>query len=100
MKGIDKEPAFAWWLPTYMSKKKCVINSVKTQDTWKSKHKFGVEIPATVEHALSSDRAMGAAFWKDAIEKDMKNNQIAFKFLYKDEGLPSGYKFIRCSIKF
>ena len=38
---------------------------------------------------------MGTDFWRRAIEKEMKNVLIAFKFL-DDDKVPIGYKHINC----
>jgi hypothetical protein len=52
---------------------------VKTQ-YWKSTHKYGVEFQKSVKQSVAIDRNMGTIFWKDAIEKKMKNVLPAFDF--------------------
>ena len=47
-KGIDKEPAFAWWIPYTIRKRKNIISAVCTRLKLKT-HKFGIEIPRSVE---------------------------------------------------
>jgi hypothetical protein len=39
-----------------------------------------VELPKSVKQALAIDRNMGTSFWKDDIEKEMKNVLPAFEF--------------------
>ncbi len=97
--SIDKEPAFAWWIPTYMQKRERIIKSLKSRFQ-KRTHKFGIEIPRSVEGALRIDRETNTTFWSDAIAKEMKNNWIAFKILTNQEKVPIGYKFIRCHMNF
>ncbi|KAL7474129.1 LOW QUALITY PROTEIN: hypothetical protein ACHAW6_000121, partial [Cyclotella cf. meneghiniana] len=44
-------------------------------------HKFGIELPKTVEEAYAIDKATGTSFWHDAIELEMKNVRVAFDVL-------------------
>jgi hypothetical protein len=38
--------------------------------------------------------------WKDAVRKEMKNVQVAFKILNGDEAVPPTYQEIRCHMIF
>ena len=76
--GIAEEPAFKWWVPEILKRKKKIISKIKTK-YWKTTHKFGIEIPKSVEHALRIDHEMGTNYWQKAIEKEMKNVQVALK---------------------
>jgi len=76
--GIQEEPAFKWWVPEIMRKKRRIIAKIKTK-YWKTTHKFGIEIPKSVEHALRIDQETGTDYWRKAIEKEMKNVRIAFQ---------------------
>ena len=40
------------------------------------------------------------SLWFDAIQKEMKNNKIAFKLLSRGAKPPPGYKQIRCHMNF
>jgi hypothetical protein len=60
----------------------------------KRTHKFGILMPKTVQEALEIDRESGTDLWKRAIEKEMKNVAVAFKFLASDETIPIGYQRI------
>jgi len=107
--GIAEQPAFAWWVPEIINKKNRIINKVKTK-YWRTSHKFGIEIPKSVEHALRIDQATGTDHWRHAIEKEMKNVRVAFQKL--DGGGPQaaclattsgsliGYQEIRCHMVF
>jgi hypothetical protein len=81
---IDSEPAFRWWVPHVLNERKKVISAVKTRYL-KRNQKFGIDIPRTVEEALRIDKETNATYWADAIEKEMRNNQVAFQFLEPGE---------------
>ena len=76
-----------------------MINAIKTRYA-KRTHKFGIRVPSTVEEALAIDKATNTTFWHDAIQKEMRNNRIAFKFPEDGERIPIGYKWIRCHMIF
>jgi hypothetical protein len=44
-------------------------------------HKYGIELPKTVEDTNDIDRATGTTFWHDATEKEMKKMCVAFDVL-------------------
>ncbi|KAL7477219.1 hypothetical protein ACHAW6_003032 [Cyclotella cf. meneghiniana] len=72
--GMANEPAFNWWV-TWVLKKRDQINSlVECQSTryHKQTHKFGGELPKTVDKANLIDMATGTTFWHDAIELQIK----------------------------
>ena len=46
---------------------------------WSRTHKFGIQIPKTVEEAIRLDQENGDTLWWDAILKEMKNVRIAFE---------------------
>jgi len=69
---IEREPAFLWWVPDLIRHKDKIIGCIKSK-YWKTTHKFGIEIPKSVEHALEIDHKMGMDHWRKAIEKEMKN---------------------------
>ena len=77
-KGIDSEPAFAWWVPCTLKKRDVIIGKV-TARARRTSHKHGVEIPRSVEHAHESDKANGNTFWRDATQKEMCNVGVAFQ---------------------
>lgn len=47
-------------------------------------HKYGIELPKTVQQALEIDSQTGTTFWRDAIEREMCNVAPAFKFSEDD----------------
>ena len=50
-RGIADEPAFAWWVPFTLKKRDCIIAAVNSR-VIKRTHKFGLEVPRSIEHAL------------------------------------------------
>ncbi|KAL7523558.1 hypothetical protein ACHAXR_000235 [Thalassiosira sp. AJA248-18] len=90
--GLEVEPAFAWWVPFTLRKRDRIIASVNSR-VRKSTHKYGMEVPTSVKHAIEIDRKNGNTFWQDdALNKEMTNVGIAFRILEKEEALPPGYK--------
>ena len=69
---IAEEPAFAWWVRAFLRRRDRIIKKVKSR-YWKRTHKYGVELPHSIEEALAVDQRSGTTFWQDAIEKEMKN---------------------------
>ena len=66
----------------------------------KRTHKFGIRIPQSIDEALAIDEETKTTFRFDAIQKEMKNNRVAFQFLDDDNKIPVGYKWIRCHMVF
>ena len=95
---LDKEPAFAWWIKTALKRRNTIISKV-SQRTRKNT-KFGITIPKNYNEAVELDRVNGNRFWQDAIIKEMKNVELAFKFLDDGESSPIGFKEITCHLIF
>ena len=96
---IDDEPAFAWWVAhaqrigrRIVAK---VVKAAKPGKYWSRTHKYGIEVPKSVEEALAIDAATGTDFWRKAIDKEMANNRVAFEFLDDDAPIPVGYRKMR-----
>ena len=88
--GIDDEPAFAWWVPYTLRKRDIILSAVKKRIR-KTTHKYGVEIPTSVEHAHELDRRNGNTMWGDALRKEMYNVGVAFEVLDEGKPAPSGW---------
>ena len=43
-------------------------------------HDYGIDMPKTTKHALEIDTESGTTYWRETIEKDMKNIMIVFYF--------------------
>ena len=96
--GIDSEPAFAWWVKQALKKRNAFIGKASMRHN--RNMKFGIKIPRTFEEAVALDRENGNSFWQDAVKKEMKNVEIAFKFLEDGTEVPIGFKEISCHIIF
>ena len=97
---ISMEPAFAWWVPKVLKKRNRIISKLKSK-YWLRTHKFGIQIPKSVEEAKELDRKNGNTLWWDAICKEMRNVRPGFQAWEKSESeIPIGYQQIRCHIVF
>jgi len=97
--GLEKEPAFVYWVPHVLKKRDRIIAAVNKR-YHKRTHKFGIEVPKTVKRALELDRENGNTLWQDAIAQEMKNVQIAFKILDDGKAVPPGYQYMDCHMVF
>ena len=98
-RGIDKEPAFSWWVPHVLKKRSRIIKLVKARIKKRS-HKYGIQVPMSVKEALQLDKDSGTTFWIDSIKKEMKNVRVAFKILEEGEKGPVGYQKVPCHLIF
>ena len=89
-RGIDKEPAFEWWVPHTLKKRQVILSALKKRIR-KTTHKYGIEIPTSVDHAFELDRKNGNNLWKDALEMEMYNIGAAFEILEDGKTAPAGY---------
>ena len=69
-RGLQDEPAFAWWVSNVLNTRKLIIEKVKSLD-WKQSHKFGIKLPKSVQEAHAIDKANGNNLWTRVIEKEM-----------------------------
>ena len=54
-RGIADEPAFVWWLPYTLRKQEAILSAVKSRIR-KATHKYGIQIPTSLEHAYAIDK--------------------------------------------
>ena len=96
---LEDEPAFAWWIPYTIKKRKIIISKLKSK-YWERTHKYGFRIPKNVEEALEIDKETNTTFWRDAINEEMKKVRVAFE---EHEGDPNdlvGYQKISTHLIF
>jgi hypothetical protein len=67
-RNINDEPAFAWWTPFILRKRDRVISGMIAR-VKKVKHKYGVELPTTVQEAFDLDKKNGNTLLRDALNK-------------------------------
>ena len=91
--GIEEEPAFKWWVPHVLNKRDRIIAKVNSR-YHKRTHKFGFEVPKTVEDALRIDKEHGDDRWAKAIKKETDKVQVAFDILPRGQKAPVGYSRI------
>ena len=77
----DDEVAFAWWVPYTLRKKDRIIAAIKVRAKRKT-HKFGIEVPTSVEDALRIDRENGNNLWQKALQLEMSEIAVAVKVRY------------------
>ena len=49
-RGIDNKHAFIWWVGQTLKRRNAIIAALKAQIR-QTKHKYGIEIPISIEHA-------------------------------------------------
>ena len=64
--NLTAEPAFRWWVPFVLKKRKQILKKVKSK-YWPTLCKYGLELPKRASHALEIDRRLGTDFWRKAI---------------------------------
>ena len=100
-RGIDDEPAFAWWVPYTLKKRDAIISAIKSR-VRKTSHKCEIEISTSVAHAHELNNKMGptCTFWRDAIKKEMYNVEVAFEILKQNKKPPPGWHKVTGHIVF
>ena len=69
---IAMETAFTWWVLYTLKKRNQIISKVKSK-YWLRTHKFGIQIPKSVEEAKRLDQENGDTLWWEAICNEMRN---------------------------
>ena len=77
---INTEPAFGWWVSYTLRKGDVILSAVKTR-VRQMMHKYGIEMPMSVEDCYEINHKNGNTFWHDAIEKEMMNIGVTFEIL-------------------
>ena len=63
---VQDELAFSWWI-TFVKRKRAFIISTAATKYWDCTHKFGIEVPKSVQNAIKIDQSNGNTLWQDAI---------------------------------
>ena len=61
-----------------LRKRQAIVAKVKSW-YWRTTHKFGVELPHSVEEAYKLDEKNNNNYWRAAIEKEMSRVRVAFE---------------------
>uniref|UniRef100_A0A7S2SEL1 Chromo domain-containing protein n=1 Tax=Eucampia antarctica TaxID=49252 RepID=A0A7S2SEL1_9STRA len=67
-KGIADEATFTWWVSYTLKKRYVIICKVQARFR-KTTHKYGVELPSSIESAKRLDRMNNNHIWCDALSK-------------------------------
>ena len=98
--NIQHEPAFAWWVSSILARRNRIVAAVNKR-YHKKTHKFGIEIPKTVERALEIDAENNNTLWRDAIDKEMRSVKVAFRILDENQTAPPpGHQYMKCHMVF
>ena len=90
-KVIANEPAFSWWLPYTIKKLNVIISAIKSRLKFAT-HKYGVEIPSSIEHDIHLNDINGNRLCQEALDKEMKILSVAFEILPTGAPMPVGWK--------
>ena len=82
-----------------LKKREQIISAVKAR-LKKKTHKYGVLVPNTVKEAYMLDKEAGNTLWQNSINKEMKNNLVAFQVLKNDQAILPGHAFLKCHMIF
>ena len=74
---LEKEPAFAWWVPQVIKKHNKIISEVASRVRIKTM-KYGIKIPTSIIEAYDIDKENGNTLWRDAIKREIENVSVAF----------------------
>ena len=91
--NIHKEPAFIFWVPRTLYSSNRILKKLKTA-YHKNNLNFGLVVSCSIQNAERIDAINNNTFWRDAINNEMSNIKIAFKFLDSGNPLPVGFKQI------
>ena len=86
--NLSQLPCFAWWVPYTLRKREQIVSAVSNRLLAQKTHKYGQELPGTVEQAYNIDKRNGNTKWRDAIAREMKNVRIAFNLLGPQDSTP------------
>jgi hypothetical protein len=96
-RGLQDEPAFAWWVPYVMRKRNIIVSSIKSR-VRKTTHKYEINMPAVgrtrdevIRNAEELNRKNRNTFWTDSLRKEMGNLIVAFKILDAGQKAPPGW---------
>ena len=77
---LEKEPAFAWWVPHVIKKQNKIISALASR-VQINNMKYGMRIPTSITEAYEIDKENGNTIWRDAIKREMENVSVAFEIL-------------------
>jgi hypothetical protein len=85
-RGIQNQPAFAWWVPQYG--REMLSSPPRRQDSKRRPTSLEIELPASINHARELDRVNENNLWVEALQKETFNIGIAFEVLEDGASTP------------
>ena len=73
-----------------MRKRDVILSAIKSRIR-KNTHKYGIEIPTSIEHGHRLDNENGNNFWRNANATKMHNVRVAFEVLPEGQNTPVGW---------
>ena len=67
-RGLEKEPALAWWMTPILAKRNRIIASINKR-YHKLNHKFGIKVSRHWNEAVKFDEENENTLWQDAVRK-------------------------------
>ena len=77
--GVEEKPTFSWWVLSSLKFRKVMV--CKEAMIVRINTKFGIDIPNTYDEAIELDRINNNTYCQDAIKKEMKKSEVAYKFI-------------------
>ena len=90
--AISRGPAFTWWVPSVIKKRRQIISKRKTNKTQAKLTKFGITIPKHMKETKVLDAENVNNLLGKAEENNLENKRIAFELLEEDSPVPVGSK--------
>ena len=87
---IDRDPAFSWWVPYNLRCCDRIIDGVNSY-VKRVTHKYGVDLPCTVQEAYALDEKNGNTLWHDALNREMENLMVDFDICPEGNSHPPVY---------
>ena len=69
-RGVERELAFSWWFPYSLRCCDRIISGVNSR-VKRVTHKYGVDLPRTVQDAYALDEKNGNTLWLDDLKREM-----------------------------
>ena len=71
LNNLIEEPAFKWCANKVLKNNDRIISRVRSR-YWRTSHKFGINLPYSVEEAYAIYEENGNTFWRYSIDKKLK----------------------------
>ena len=76
--GLQEDPVFCWWVHNVLHKQLCVISKLKKHYA-RMTHKFGVELPHSIQAAFNIDKKTGTDYWFKVIRHELEKLQVVLE---------------------